>query len=90
MFDAVKLKKEADKIIKSKLFPDNEALPDRNEEEVLLTNFRRSYAKFFEDKIVKENSPIQEQATQIYWNILQFHKKDWKSLALGWSLIPSA
>ena len=82
MFDADKLKKDADKIIKSKLFPDNEALPDRNEEEALLTDFRRSYAKFFEDKIVKENSPIQEQATQIYWNILQFHKKRLEKLGI--------
>lgn len=70
---ATKTKAYADSILKSGTV----VKEDYNEREKLLSQFREDYNQFFHNqgKGVRENTPLQNTATQLYWNTLSLQKK---------------
>lgn len=70
-----KLKDEAKEMAKDVLVADFSGVEDSNDNMRLVTKFRKSLAEFFNQRIMLENAAIQDDATQMYWNIAQFRKK---------------
>lgn len=68
-------KDNAVKDFKEELVVSFEADPDRTSEEHLITKFRNSFAKFCSIHGAHENAEIQEDATQVFWNMLEFQKR---------------
>lgn len=48
---------------------------DQNETEARLTGFRADLGRFFENRGIGENSALQGDTTQLFYNILSFRKK---------------
>ncbi|SEQ26032.1 hypothetical protein SAMN02910369_01484 [Lachnospiraceae bacterium NE2001] len=64
------------------LLIDSEAEPDKDAFEQSLTAFRRDYAQFFSNNAPMENSPVQNEITQIYRNILEFRRNRLRKLGI--------
>lgn len=68
-------KKDIIKEFRDAVFPDFTAPGDSSEEESMITRFRSDLRDFFHMNGNAENSPIQHETTQIYWNILDMQRK---------------
>lgn len=47
---------------------------DENEDDELISDFRKSYCEFFSETGIKENFVIQNTATQLYWHMMYLQK----------------
>lgn len=60
---------------RNNIFSLYETVKDKDETDLLLSDFRKNYAAFFTSRNVEENSPFQLMSTQLFWNITALKKK---------------